>query len=145
MRAAVREGNTSLQLLAIRTLQHLGPAAAAAADDLEVVSRNAALHVRFNALVALVEVDPNRTMKACEQLLVVAADEDAEHHYLVKQSLARTGPVGLQRLVTTMNWREPSYSSPGSCHATTRPRSWGSSQRLAAGRSDPGFSFFANV
>jgi antitoxin component YwqK of YwqJK toxin-antitoxin module len=107
LQAALQDANTDQQLLALRTLQHLGPLAAAAADDLEATAKDAPARVRFRALVALAEIDPQRASDAFEQMLVAATDEEAERREPVVQCLTRAGPVGLQQLVAALNGNQP--------------------------------------
>jgi hypothetical protein len=108
LRAAVRDGETGRQLIAIRTLQHLGRPAAAAAEDLEAAAKDATPRVRFRALVALAEVEPKRARDAFAVVLAVAADDDGhQQQETALQSAAHAGPIGLRQLVAALNGERP--------------------------------------
>jgi hypothetical protein len=98
-RDALRQGNDAQQLLAIRGLKHLGPAAEAAVDDLQAAGQDEHPRVRLLSMVALAEVDTKRAKAIYRQLLLAAANDNAEERELVIASLAEAGPTGLQQLI----------------------------------------------
>jgi hypothetical protein len=107
LRAALRDPAAERQLLAIRTLQHLGPLAATAVDDLEATAKGAPPRVKFRALVALAEVDPQRAPHAIDRVLAAATGGNAEHREPAARCLTRAGPASLQQLVAALNADRP--------------------------------------
>jgi len=98
LRKTLDIGDCQQQLLAIRTLKHLGPAASAAADDLAAIGRGEDALVKFNSLVALAEVDPLRAEEVFAQLLSSAADDGRDDRDLLIECLAQAGAAGLEQL-----------------------------------------------
>ena len=80
------------------SLKHLGPAAAAAVDDLAAAGDDEHPRVRRLSMVALAEVDAKRAKTIYEQLLSATATDNAEERELVIACLAQAGPAGLQQL-----------------------------------------------
>ena len=99
----LQEGDCVQRLLASRTLQHIGPVAAAAAPALENAVRDERPRVQAAALLALAETDPARAKDAIGRLLQLATDGDSTHHDLAVACLVRAGPAGARQLAAAVS------------------------------------------
>jgi HEAT repeat protein len=107
LRRALREGNRGQQLLAIRTLKHLGPQAADASGDLAALSRGEPSQRQRGAVVALAEVEPERAAELIDPLLGRAANPSHPGRHLIVESLAQVGTAGLKHLIAQIDSPEP--------------------------------------
>jgi antitoxin component YwqK of YwqJK toxin-antitoxin module len=110
---ALAEKEPGRQLMAIDALRQSGDDASAAADELAMVCESEHLRVRFAAMVALAEIDPQRAPQLYAALLTAAGDATTrERQWQAETALLRIGPQGLKEVQRLLHSPEAKFWTP---------------------------------
>jgi HEAT repeat protein len=103
LRRALTASDPQRRLLAIRSLQHGGPRAAAAGADLARACEDENLRVQLAAMMALAEVEPPRAEGLYRRLLDDLTNKKSAGDQPLLCALRRTGPAGLEQLAASID------------------------------------------